>query len=313
MKPLPLSLCLALALASPLVSAQHAAGTAPAQSKPAAPHPLPATFSGHGNNVDAFIKAHDLDQDGVLTREEYENFRRQRFVESDSDRSGGISLGEYVQEFDNRLTTRIQAELADSDAQTRRRFESLAGSGQSHVSRERFDAASERIFAAFSTGKLPEALPADAPRSILAMPTSHTIAGMRALYDTNNDGQIPREEFDAARKEQFERTDSNGDGRLSFDEYAAEFRHRVDGRIHEIKSRELRQARVRFGVLDKNKNDLIDADEHLAIGLEMFRRVDRNGDGKVDAADAALPAPARSGGADANARGNPRGNARQGE
>ncbi len=288
MKPLTLALALTLSAACLQAHAQHAHGTAPAT------QPLPATFSGHGNNVEAFIKAHDLDNDGVLMRAEYENFRRQRFAESDYDHNGHIDLGEYVREFEARLDTRIRAELAETDAQTRRRFEALAGNGQSHISRERFDAAGERGFAAFAEGKLPEALPADAPRTILAMPTSHTQAGMRALYDTNNDGQIPREEYDAARKEQFERTDSNRDGRLSFDEYAAEFRHRIDARIHEIKSRELRQARVRFGVLDKNRNDRLDAEEHLETGLQMFQRVDRNGDGKVDSADVALPAPART-------------------
>ena len=253
----------------------------------------PPTFAGHGNNVQNFINAHDLNKDGVLTREEFETFRRQRFDASDFDRNGHIDLLEYVREFDERIDKRLKPELDATHTMTERRFQSLA-KGQSHISREHYDESGNRAFAAYSEGKLPETLPADAPRSTLDLPTNHTKGGMLALYDRNSDGALSREEYDQMRDEQFKRTDANRDGKLSRHEYEAEFNQRIHARIHDLKTRELRQAGVRFGVLDKDKNDEIRWDEYLASGMSLFKRTDRNNDGKVDSADVAMPAPARA-------------------
>lgn len=266
-----------------LAVAQNAANT---------PAP-PPTFAGHGNNVQNFINAHDLNKDGVLTREEFETFRRQRFDASDFDRNGHIDLLEYVREFDQRIDARLKPELEATHSMTERRFQSLA-KGQSHISRERYDESGNRAFSAYSEGKLPEALPADAPRSMLGLPTNHTKGGMLALYDRNSDGALPREEYDEVRDEQFKRTDANRDGKLSRHEYEAEFNQRIHARIHDLKTRELRQAGVRFGVLDKDKNDQIGWDEYLASGMNLFKRTDRNNDGKVDSVDVSMPAPARN-------------------
>lgn len=252
----------------------------------------PPTFSGHGNDVQAFIKAHDTDKDGALSREEFENFRRQRFNASDADHNGHIDLIEYVREFDARIDARLKSEMEAIDTMTERRFQSLSD-GNSHISRERYDQSGNRAFTAYSEGKLPEALPADTPRSMLSMPTNHTQSGMLALYDRNSDGKVTREEYDLARDEQFTRTDANRDKKLSRHEYEAEFQQRIDARIHDLKTRELRQARVRFGVLDKDQNDQIDWDEYLASGMFLFQRTDRNKDGRVDSTDAALPPPPR--------------------
>ncbi|PJK13125.1 hypothetical protein CO614_01785 [Lysobacteraceae bacterium NML120232] len=255
----------------------------------------PPTFAGHGNNVQSFINAHDLDKDGVLTRQEFENFRRQRFDASDFDHNGHIDLLEYVREFDERIDARLKPELEAIHGMTERRFQSLAAN-QTHISRARYDESGNRAFAAYSEGKLPETLPADAPRSLLDLPTNHTKGGMLALYDRNSDGKLSREEYDLAREEQFKRTDANDDGKLSRHEYEAEFNQRVQARIHDLKTRELRQTGVRFGVLDTDKNDEIGWDEYLASGMRLFQRTDRNQDGKVDSVDVALPAPARNSG-----------------
>lgn len=263
-----------------------------AQNTASKPTP-PPTFAGHGNNVQNFIQAHDLNKDGVLTREEFENFRRQRFEASDFDRNGHIDLLEYVREFDARIEARLKPELEAIHTMTERRFQSLA-QNQRHISRERYDESGNRAFAAYSEGKLPETLPAGTPRSMLGLPTNHTKGGMLALYDRNSDGALPREEYDEVRDEQFKRTDANRDGKLSRHEYEAEFNQRIHARIHDLKTRELRQAGVRFGVLDKDKNDQIGWDEYLASGMNLFKRTDRNNDGKVDSVDVSMPAPARN-------------------
>lgn len=253
--------------------------------------PLPATFSGHGENSKRFIESHDLDADGVLTWQEFEQFRRQRFAASDKNDDGGIDLAEYIAEFEARIGEMLKGELGEIDTMTARRFDALAGS-DGHIARADFDHSGERMYAMFEKGGQNDG---NQPtrRRLLDLPTSHTRNGMLAMYDRNSDGQLPREEFDLMREEQFKRTDANRDGRLSRDEYIAEFQQRIDKAIHELKTRELRQTRVRFGVLDTNRDDRIDWDEYIASGKRLFEGNDRNSDGRIDAADIALPAPKR--------------------
>lgn len=292
----PLLLCL-LPLAACAPTAPHQSGAAAPQA-----HAVAAAGTsqagqakkpvsvGHGNNVDVYIQVMDLNQDGAVTPDEVEKQRRQHFATVDRNGDGGIDMQEYVDEFRQRMQGRIQDEMGEINRMTDVRFESLSGK-QSHISRSRYDQAGERAFSAYAQGKLPAALPRQPGqrRSALQMPTNHTKEGMLALYDRNLDGQLTREEFDLVRDEQFKRTDINRDGRLSRAEYATEFQQRVDARLHEMMTREMRQARVRFGVLDDNKDDRIDADEYVRTGQQMFKRVDRNQDGKVTAADAAPP------------------------
>ncbi|RMH93016.1 EF-hand domain-containing protein [Lysobacter pythonis] len=281
-----MKLTLALSLLLPAVVA-HAAD------KPASgPR---ASFSGHGENVRHFIQAHDLDGDGAIDRAEFERFRRQRFEATDLDRDGAISLPEYVTEFDARLDEMLKPELAAIDGMTRTRFSALAGGG-SHVTRERYDASGARIYAAYAADKLPTALPAaDGRRRLLDLPTTHSRNGLMALYDRNSDSHLAREEFDTARAEQFERTDVNRDGRIGFDEYATEYGERIERARHDLNVRAIRQTRVRFGVLDKNRDDRVDWGEYMASGQRLFDGNDRNGDGRVDATDATHPPKPRTG------------------
>lgn len=287
----PLLLCL-LPLAACAPTTPSTTGAAPQQAKAvatagAAKAPVSV---GHGNNLDVYIKVMDLNKDGAVTPDEVEKQRRQGFASVDLNRDGSIDMQEYVDEFRQRMQGRIQEEMSEIKRMTDVRFESLSGK-QSHISRDRYDQAGERAFNAYAQGKLPATLPPQPGqrRSALRMPTNHTQEGMLALYDRNLDGKLTREEFDLVREEQFKRTDINRDGRLSRAEYATEFQQRVDARLHELMTREMRQARVRFGVLDANKDDRIDADEYVRTGQQMFKRVDRNQDGRVTAADVAPP------------------------
>lgn len=249
---------------------------------------------GHTQNVMAFVKAYDANNDNILTQKEHDDFRRERFHETDTNKNGSIDLLEYVRELNDRIDARVQEEMVEVDKMTDVRFKALAGKDATHITRERFDQSGNAAFAAFAEGKLPQELEANSANAdILNLPTNHSSKGMLALYDRNSDGELPREEFDAVREEQFKRTDSNTDGRLSRDEYAAEFHFRIDNRVHDIKVRQLRQSRVRFGLLDTNKDDRLDLTEYLTSSARAFAQLDRNGDGQLDAADAALPAPKR--------------------
>lgn len=279
----------------------------------------PAASVGHGNDIGEYIQVMDGNKDGAVTAEEVRAQRMEHFQRVDANRDGKIDIQEYVSEFQQRLQAGMVADRAEIDRMTLVRFNSLAGEGQSHVSRSRYDQASERAFAAFAQGKLPEKLSASKQGqgqahghghgdkaekgqgqqrpNMLAMPTNHSKAGMMALYDLNRDGKLTREEFDKVREEQFKRTDVNGDGRLSLGEYATEFDLRIDAGVSELMARQMTQARVRFGILDADKSDFLEAEEFVQSGMRMFQRVDRNSDGRVDQVDASLPAPKRGEGA----------------
>lgn len=69
-----------------------------------------------------------------------------------------------------------------------------------------------------------------APR-LLKMPSTHSVSGMLAMYDSNNDDQISPAEYQQGRDAQFAAVDSNNDGHLSYDEYLVEFAGRVDQQI----------------------------------------------------------------------------------
>ncbi|MDO4795126.1 MAG: hypothetical protein Q4A28_04185 [Brachymonas sp.] len=259
---------------------------------------------GHGNDIGAYIQIMDLNKDGVVTLDEVQAQRMQQFQVLDANRDGKVSMKEYTEEFRQRIQRSIEADRREIDRMTDMRFESLAGK-ESHISRARYDQASERAYGAFIQGKMPEKLARQTSGKgqnkktqrnggMLIMPTNHTKAGMMALYDQNRDGKITREEFDQVREDQFKRTDSNRDGRLSRDEYATEFDQRVNARQHEVVSAQMRQARVRFGILDADKSDFIELQELIHSGKQMFQRIDRNGDGRVDQADASLFASKRN-------------------
>ncbi|PNP95782.1 hypothetical protein [Sphingobium sp. SA916] len=116
-------------------------------------------------------------------------------------------------------------------------------------------------------------------------------------YDANHDGQVTRAEFDAGRLARFKATDPNGDGGLSEEEYVAEYSTRLEKQLAastesdekkaEERQRQIRQAHVRFGVLDKDKEGKIVQAEYDASGTRAFAEQDNDKDGTVTQADAA--------------------------
>lgn len=290
------SACVAVLVLSFAVSAQT----------PAGPRPL---VGGHGNNVQAFIAEHDDNGDGRVTWDEFEAFRRTRFDATDSDNNGTVEESEYVAEFDARVAAEIERERAAQVEQTKARFAALDTDRNGQISRAEFDAAGEKTWqggqmALASQGKEGKAAPEreakaaagaqrfdNQPRSRLGMPTSHTAAGFLELYDENGDGKVDRAEYQRVRDAQFVRTDSNGNGQLSLDEYLAEFETRVDRRIDAMDRGGDRQVHVRFGVLDADKDGHMTFAEYQVSGKRLFETADRNKDGVVDAVDATLPSP----------------------
>ncbi len=283
------------------LSQNPTASAAKTADKPAARQALNSAVAAHNTGArerDLFIAQHDLNQDGQVTLEEYKHFRSLRFNEGDSGSKGYLTQDDYVDEYAARLDQQLEDERKAHIKQTKARFESLDSNKDGFISREEFNASGERMLKHLDkngTGVIRDSgeTPANAgPRSQLAMPTSHSAKGFVELYDTDGDGQVNRAEFDKERAAAFAASDSNSDGRLSFDEYQEEYLGRLDRKAESVRQAQLKQAVVRFKVIDTNKDERIDQDEYWAVGQRSFAVWDTNGDGVVSAQDP-LPEPRR--------------------
>jgi Ca2+-binding EF-hand superfamily protein len=156
----------------------------------------------------------------------------------------------------------LAAERAGHLRQTHVRFNALDKDEDGYISRAEFDRSGDSAFSRMDTNKdgvLSAADPTPAPRGedtrteqtrteqarqqqaqraaqprrerLLQMPTTHSVAGMLAMYDSNNDGVVSRAEYEQGRAAQFTGVDSNRDGVLSYDEYVSEFATRLDQQI----------------------------------------------------------------------------------
>ncbi|MDH0865161.1 hypothetical protein [Mitsuaria sp. GD03876] len=130
--------------------------------------------------------------------------------------------------------------------------------------------------------------------SLSAVAASHSTTTFISEQDINGDGKVLSAEFKLGRQVEFTRIDFNADGQLSEAEYLGEFEGRLMQRISKIADpekrreelqRQMRQAKVRFGVLDADKNGSISLEEFMAAGESMFKLHDRNKDGVIDEAD----------------------------
>ncbi|MGP9802120.1 hypothetical protein [Rheinheimera sp. NSM] len=160
----------------------------------------------------------------------------------------------------------LAAERAGHLRQTHVRFNALDKDEDGYISRAEFDRSGDSAFSRMDTNKdgvLSAADPKPAPRGedtrseqtrteqirteqarqqqgqtqqlrrerLLQMPTTHSVAGMLAMYDSNNDGVVSRAEYEQGRAAQFAGVDSNRNGVLSYDEYVLEFATRLDQQI----------------------------------------------------------------------------------
>lgn len=257
---------------------------------------------GHAGN--AFIGAWDDDGDGKVLRAEYDTMRTLRFTATDLNRDSSLTVDEYLNEYAVRLDRDIADERSASLKQTDTRFKALDKDEDKFISRAEYDASGERAFVHLDRNKdgritqedaepqSKEAQSRETPRrrSIIAMPTSHNLAGMLEIYDDDGDDVLSRTQYDTQRAKVFAATDTNQDGKLDHEEYVKEFDARLLDRIADRRQAQLKQGRVRFKAIDSDENGGISRNEYLAMSARMFERADTNKDGLISQAD---PPPVR--------------------
>lgn len=167
---------------------------------------IDAERAGHLRQTHVRFMSLDDDEDGYISLEEFNRSGNRAFELMDTNKDGVLSKD-------------------DPAPERRRRGEDTRSEEQKAA-----DAVSA---GARSRDEIGQNRPQNRPESLLKMPTTHSFAGLLDMYDQNKDGVVSREEYDTARKQQFERIDKNGDGRLSYDEYVAEYAERLDKRIAE--------------------------------------------------------------------------------
>jgi hypothetical protein len=116
-------------------------------------------------------------------------------------------------------------------------------------------------------------------------------------YDADRDGKVTRAEFDTRRAARFRTTDANADGWVSEAEYVGEYQTRLEQQLAasdrneekkvEERQRQMRQAHVRFGVVDRDKDAKMVQAEYDVSGARAFAEQDNDKDGAITAADVA--------------------------
>lgn len=144
-----------------------------------------------------------------------------------------------------------------------------------------------------AAGASAQAPAADRPKAAegpAAPAGGHGLSAFIGGFDANRDGVVTRAEYDTVRKQRFTAADANRDGWLGEEEYVAEFEGRLKlqyaGRTPDDSyAGSIKQAHVRFSILDTDHDGKLTVEEENAIAEKTFKRTDTNGDGKIDKAD----------------------------
>jgi len=128
-----------------------------------------------------------------------------------------------------------------------------------------------------------------------AQAAPHEHSAFIADYDLDKDGKVTAAEFKTVRDQRYAATDANKDGTVDEAEYVEEYRVRLEAQLaassdsaerkEEQRVRQIRQAHVRFGVLDADKDGKISQAEYDASGQRAFAEQDGDGDGVITAGE----------------------------
>lgn len=250
----------------------------------------------------AFIADYDQNQDGKVSQAEFFTVRQQRLAQMDLQQNAQISAEGYQAEYADRLDRQLHTEREGQLKQTQVRIKALDKNQDGAISAAEYQQSGQSAFAMIDRNKDGLISKADEKqqqkpqtqgrRSVLNMPTTHSVTGMLVMYDADNNGEVTQQEYLGKRNQVFANTDLDKNGVLSGEEYLAEFTDRVDRQLEKSRSAQLTQALQRFKALDKNQNQVLSAAEYHQSGKSIFQRWDSNKDYVVNQQDA-LPAAAQ--------------------
>lgn len=248
---------LALLLALPAAAAEAPASGAGAVAAQPAPEPKgrPRAKGPARPLGMPSLQALDLNGDGAVTRDEYQVGKR-AFDRHDTDKDGVVKLSE------------VPAGAGPGAGADPLRRMDLDGNGE--VTRDEAQRWRDQQFDrldANSDGRLTpdEGMPGQGPR------------GLGAL-DKDGDGAISSDEF-SGDASLVDRHDTDGDGRLRPGDLPA-------GPTPE-------RAKERFDRLDANHDGVVTREEVVDSRRQLFKTLDTNGDGRLDAAEIAKAQAAR--------------------
>lgn len=269
---------------------------------------------------DQFVSDFDLDDDQQVTREEFTNARREKYNDTDEDKNDSVDENEYVDEYANRIDIKIEEERKGHIKQTNIRFKALDKNESNSLEWDEYKKSGDRSFNRYDTDEnlviddndeAPkkhrkkadvkatkkdkksdkayasnnEARRKKYSRRVVTMPTTHRKQGMLDKYDVNSDDIVEYDEFNQKRQADFDLTDENKNGVLDKDEYLNEYLNRLDVVIENTRKQKIKQASVRFGVLDRDSDGSMTFEEYQISGNRRFACKDGNSDGVVMASD----------------------------
>jgi len=255
------------------------------------------------HRMERLFERFDINGDGSISQEEIEEASAANFATADTDGSGSLSLEE------------VKAQFLERSAEPRvRAFQRLDRDGDGVVTREEFDALSNRMFSrmdrnddgvlemrrerAERRGGEGRAEAGErgqqqrergqqgerAGRGERAERGERQWAGagrghgqMRMMFemlDQDGDGRVTREEFETVRGELFASADTDGTGSFTLEDFSTIWMTVNDGRVVRM-----------FQRLDDNGDLAVSPEERAARSQTMMERMDRNQDGVITKAD----------------------------
>lgn len=265
-----------------------------------------------------FIDDYDTNGDELVARAEFEKVRATNLNTMDANANGLVDESEYLDHFAQALEKKISSERKGQVEQTEIRFKSIDSNADGKMTWDEYWASGAKTFTHFakSANGVVEGIvtlnakdkewdaaspsqqnvnqqqgasqtpAADTTRpSVLRMPSSHSLEGFIDINDLDGDKQVTAAEFKQIRRGIFDGTDTNKDGWINPEEYTLEFTNRLDRLAKQVRIGQMKQAEVRYGVLNTNKDAGISLDEFAVSGARIFSGWDLNNDDQVSATD----------------------------